>query len=120
MTYYPLLKNIHILLALLSGIGFALRGYLRLVINRPLPHPIIRIGPHILDTFLLITGITLWVMVGWPFFSWLGLKIALIVGYILLGIAAFRSGHSGSGVILYWAALIVFVSIAVIAVHKPL
>lgn len=120
MSYYPLLKNIHIFIALLSGIGFALRGYLRLVLNRPLGHPVIRIGPHILDTVLLISGIALWIMVGWPFFSWLGLKIGLIVGYILLGIAAFRSGHSGPGIILYWAALLVFVIIAVIAVHKPL
>ncbi len=120
MSYYPLLKNIHIFIALLSGIGFALRGYLRLVLNRPLGHPVIRIGPHILDTVLLITGIALWVMVGWPFLSWLGLKIGLIVAYIVLGIAAFRNGHSGPGIIFYWAALLVFVIIAVIAVHKPL
>ncbi len=119
MEYYPLLKNIHIFIALLSGMGFALRGYLRLVMNQPVRHPVIRIAPHILDTVLLATGIALWVMVGWPFFSWLGLKIALIVAYILIGIAAFRSGRSGTGIILYLTALIVFVIIAVIAVHKP-
>ncbi len=120
MEHYPLLKNIHIFIALLSGMGFALRGYLRLVMNRPLGHPVIRIAPHIIDTLLLATGIALWIMVGWPFMSWLGLKLGLIVAYILVGIAAFRSGHSGPGVILYLLALIIFIVIAVIAVHKPL
>lgn len=120
MEYYPLLKNTHIFIALLSGMGFALRGYLRLVMNQPLGHPIIRVAPHILDTLLLATGIALWIMVGWPFLSWLGLKIGLIVAYILIGIAAFRSGHSGRGVLLYLLALIVFLSIAVIAAIKPL
>jgi uncharacterized membrane protein SirB2 len=119
MSYYPLLKNAHIFLALLSGMGFALRGYLRLVMNRPLPHPVFRVAPHVLDTLLLASGIALWVMVGWPFLSWLGLKIGLIVAYILIGIAAFRSGHGGRGILLYLLALIVFVTIAVIAVHKP-
>ncbi len=120
MDYYPLLKNTHILIALLSGMGFALRGYLRLIVNRPLGHPVICIAPHVLDTLLLATGIVLWIMVGWPFLSWLGLKIGLIVAYILIGMAAFRSGHRRRGVLLYLLALIVFVSIAVIAVHKPL
>jgi len=120
MEYYPLLKNIHIFIALLSGMGFALRGYLRLIMNQPLRHPVIRVAPHILDTILLATGVALWIMVGWPFFSWLGLKIGLIVAYILIGITAFRKGHSGTGVILYLLALIVFVIIAVIAVQKPI
>ncbi|QOC21905.1 SirB2 family protein [Wenzhouxiangella sp. AB-CW3] len=120
MSYYPLLKNIHIFIALLSGLGFAVRGYLRLVANRPLSHPVIRIAPHILDTLLLATGIALWVMVGWTFLSWLGLKIGLIVAYILIGMAAFRKGHGGSGIILYWLALGIYLAIAFIAVHKPI
>lgn len=120
MEYYPLLKHAHILIALVSGIGFALRGYLRVVMNRELVHPVIRIGPHIVDTLLLITGIALWVMVGWPFFSWLGLKIGLVVAYILIAMASFRKGHSGTGIMLYWLALGVFIAIAVIAVYKPL
>lgn len=120
MEYYPLLKNTHIFIALVSGIGFALRGYIRVILNHPLPHPVIRIGPHIVDTLLLISGVTMWVMVGWPFFSWLGLKIALIVLYILLAMGSFRSGHSPRGVILYLVSLITFVIIAIIAVHKPI
>ena len=120
MSYYPLLKDVHIVLVLLSGLGFALRGYLRLVMRRPLHHPVIRIAPHILDTLLLATGVALWIMVGWPFFSWLGLKIALVVAYILIGIAAFRSGDKRRGIVLYLLALTVFLIIAAIAVYKPL
>lgn len=119
IEYYPLVKHAHIFIALVSGIGFALRGYIRVILNRPLPHPVIRIGPHVIDTLLLISGVMLWMMVGWPFFSWLGLKIGLIVAYILVAIAAFRSGHSPRGVILYLASLGVFITIAAIALYKP-
>lgn len=119
MDYYLPLKHAHILIALVSGVGFALRGYLRVVLERELPYPIIRIGTHIVDTLLLISGVALWIMVGWPFFSWLGLKIGLIVAYILVAMLSFRKGHSRTGILLYWLALGIFLCIALIAVYKP-
>lgn len=119
MSYFPLLKNLHILLALVSGIGFALRGYLRIVLDRPLNGPVIRIAPHVIDTLLLISGVTLWVLTGWPFLSWLGLKLGLVVIYILVAIAAVRGGHSPRGILLYLAALGIFLTIAAIALYKP-
>lgn len=119
MSIYFLLKHLHIFLALASGIGFGLRGYMRLVLSRPLAHPMVRIGPHVVDTLLLLSGIALWMQMRFPLWSWFGLKLLLVVVYIGLGIAAFRQARRGPGVILYLAALTVFVSIAVIAVHKP-
>ncbi|MFW5927035.1 MAG: SirB2 family protein [Wenzhouxiangella sp.] len=120
MSYLPLLKNAHILLALVSGIGFALRGYVRIVMDRPLNQPFVRIAPHIVDTFLLLTGVTMWIIIGWPLFSWLGLKLTLVVLYIVVAFAAVRSGHSPRGVLLYLAALGIFLAIAAIALYKPL
>ncbi len=114
-----LLKNLHIGLALISGIGFALRGYLRLVLDRHPPGPLIRIGPHVIDTLLLISGIGLWMQVRHGLLSWFGLKLALVVVYILLGIGALRSRSRGAGIMLYWLALTVFLAIAVIAIQKP-
>ncbi|QKK03553.1 MAG: SirB2 family protein [Pseudomonadota bacterium] len=119
MSYYPLLKHAHIMLALISGLGFALRGFVQVVLDRPVSHPVIRVTPHIIDTLLLASGITLWLLVGWPFLSWLGVKITLIVVYIVLGMLAFRGGHTPRGILLYLLSLVVFVTIAVIAVHKP-
>lgn len=120
MSYFPLLKNLHVFLALISGIGFALRGYVRIVLDRPLSGPVIRIAPHVIDTLLLISGVTLWVLVGWPLVSWLGLKLILVVVYILVAIAAVRGGHTPRGILLYLAALGIFLTIATIALYKPI
>lgn len=122
MHYYPLLKNIHILLALTSGIGFALRGFIRIVLQRPLTHRVSKIAPHVIDTLLLASGVALWITVGWPVLSWLGVKLLLVLAYILLGMAAFRAvGRAPSRASgLYVLALIVFLCIAALALHKPL
>lgn len=120
MHYYPLLKNIHILLALTSGIGFAWRGFMVLVLQRPLGKRFWKIAPHVVDTLLLASGVTLWIMVGWPLMSWLGVKLLLVLTYILLGIAAFRAASQEGATGLYTLALVVFLCIAALALHKPL
>jgi uncharacterized membrane protein SirB2 len=120
MEYYLPIKHAHILLALLSGLGFALRGFVRLVLNRTLEHRLLKVAPHVIDTLLLASGVTLWVNVGWPLLSWLGLKLMLVVAYIVLGMMAFRSMQQTRAVWLYLAALAVFLSIAALALHKPL
>lgn len=119
MSIYVLLKNLHIVLALLSGIGFALRGYVRLVLEQPLAHPMVRIGPHVIDTLLLFSGIALWVQMAFSLFSWIGLKLLLIVVYLSLGITAFRMRSRGAAIILYLIALTIFVGVANLAVYKP-
>ena len=117
--YLPI-KHIHVLLALTSGMGFALRGFIRLVLSRPLQHRLWKILPHVVDTLLLATGVTLWILAGWPLLSWLGAKLTLVLAYILLGAAAFRAANRQRAVALYLAALLVFLGIAALAVHKPL
>ncbi len=117
MSIYLLLKNLHIGLALLSGIGFGLRGYMRLILDRPLAHPMVRIGPHVVDTLLLISGLVLWTLSRYPLASGLGIKLALIVVYIGLGIGAFRASRRGTGVMLYWLAMTCFIGIVIAAVH---
>ncbi|MFU8832566.1 MAG: SirB2 family protein [Wenzhouxiangella sp.] len=119
MSIYILLKNLHIVLALISGIGFGLRGYIRLVLNRPLVNPMVRFGPHLVDTLLLLSGIALWVQMRYALLSWFGLKMMLVLVYIGLGIGAFRTRSRGTAIILYLGALITFVCIAAVALHKP-
>src|SRR5690625_1731399 len=118
MNYY-LIKHLHLLFALTSGIGFGLRGFIRLILNRPLRHKVWRIAPHIVDTLLLASGVVLWATAGWPVFSWLGLKLLLVAVYIAVGVLSFRSRQQGAAVLLYMIALIVFVGIAMLAVNKP-
>ncbi|NBD94950.1 MAG: hypothetical protein GVY11_00535 [Gammaproteobacteria bacterium] len=119
MSIYVLLKNLHIALALLSGIGFALRGYIRLALDRPLAHPMVRIGPHVIDTLLLFSGIALWVQMSFSILSWLGVKLLLIVAYIVLGITAFRIPARGPAIVVFLVALSIFVGIAGLTVNKP-
>jgi len=122
MATYGLLKSLHIALALASGLGFALRGFIRLVLNRPLAHPLVRFGPHLIDTLLLASGVALWILIGLSptAQAWFGLKLMLIAGYIVLGIAAFRSADRDRAVLLYLVAMAVFIAIAWLALSKPL
>jgi len=119
MSIYVLLKNLHIALALFSGIGFAVRGYIRLVLESPLAHPMVRVGPHIIDTLLLFSGIALWVQMSFSVLSWFGLKLLLIVVYIVLGITAFRMRSRGAAIVVYLVALSIFVGVANLTVYKP-
>lgn len=122
MSTYELLKILHVALALVSGLGFALRGFIRLVLQRPLANPLVRFGPHVIDTLLLASGVGLWLILGLSPFSvgWFGLKLVLIVVYILLGITAFRTRRQGTAVLVFLAALAAFLSIAWLALFKPL
>jgi len=122
VSIYELLKTLHICLALISGLGFALRGFIRLVLNKPLAHPLVRFGPHLVDTLLLATGVALWMILGLSPLSagWFGIKLLMIVVYIGLGIAAFRIRHQGQAVLVFLAALATFLSIAWLALFKTL
>jgi len=122
MSTYELLKTLHLSLALISGLGFALRGFIRLVLQRQLAHPLVRFGPHLIDTLLLASGVGLWMILGLSPVAagWFGLKLLLVVVYILVGITAFRIRHPGIAVLVYLAALAIFLSAAWLALFKPL
>lgn len=122
MDTYGLLNVLHVALALISGLGFALRGFIRLVLDRPLAHPLVRFGPHLIDTLLLASGVALWTLQRLSPFAagWFGVKLLLIVVYVALGIAAFRMRDAGRAVLTYLAALAVFIGIAWLALYRPL
>ncbi|MFO7763315.1 MAG: SirB2 family protein [Wenzhouxiangellaceae bacterium] len=122
MSTYELLKMLHIALALVSGLGFALRGFIRLVLKQPLAHPLVRFGPHLIDTLLLASGIGLWLILGLSPLAtgWFGVKLLLVVVYVLVGITAFRMHDQGAAVLVYLAALGVFLSVAWLALFKPI
>nr|WP_277347487.1 SirB2 family protein [Wenzhouxiangella sp. XN79A] len=116
-----MLQSLHVLLAAFSGLGFALRGFVRRVLDRPLNHPAVRVGPHLVDTLLLASGVGLWLHFrhSLPEAGWLGLKLILLVVYIGLGIAAFRIERRERAVLVYLLALGVYVTIVALAVYKP-
>ncbi len=115
MSTYLLLKHLHLTLVVLSGLGFAIRGFIKLALDRPLRHPMIRLGPHLLDTLLLISGIGLWWGSQYSLASWFGIKLLLVATYIVLGIAAFRQANRNLAIMTYLLALLCFLCIVVLA-----
>ncbi|GAB4168841.1 MAG: SirB2 family protein [Wenzhouxiangellaceae bacterium] len=121
MNSYLALKHLHMTLALLSGLGFAVRGYLRLMLRRPRASSWRRWVPHLIDTLLLLSGVLLWwrLSISPLAVGWFGTKLLLVVVYIALGITAFRNAGAPRGKWLYLAALLVFVAILTLALTKP-
>lgn len=119
MSIYGLLKNLHIVLAFVSLLGFALRGFIRLVQRRELAGPLLRIGPHVSDTLLLASGIALWLLSGVTLWSWLGAKLLLIAASVYAGVAAFRVTDQQRSVSLYAGGLVLFLAIVVVSAFKP-
>lgn len=119
------LKLCHQLLALVSLLGFIVRG-IRMAGGAPPPtRRWVRIAPHIVDTALLATGIALLLRLlqhpGMPVWSWLGPKLAALLVYIGLGMLALRTGRPRSFRISFFvAALLVFGYIVGVAITRSI
>ena len=76
--------------------GFMLRGYWMLSESPWLTHRITKIAPHVIDTLLLASGITLIVVLRLPVLDqvWLLIKFAALVAYIVLGAVALGRGKT--------------------------
>jgi uncharacterized membrane protein SirB2 len=78
----------------------------------------VRIGPHVIDFFLLLTGLTLAIRYYGAFYQqpWLLLKLLGIILYIILGSVALRLGKSArSRLAAAVGAWMVFIYIVVMA-----
>jgi uncharacterized membrane protein SirB2 len=120
---YETVKAAHIAFAAASLLLFALRGAASLLASHPMSHRLWRTLPHAVDTLLLACGVWLaWQRRLDPFTTpWLGMKLACVFAYILLGILAFRLRRPRwLKLALFAAALLVFGFIISIALtHDP-
>ncbi|WP_374356989.1 SirB2 family protein [Thermomonas sp.] len=124
IAFYPQIKQFHIVIALLSGALFALRGGFALAGARwPRAWPVKWLS-YAIDTSLLTAAMMLLTILPWAMFAngWLLAKILLIVAYVVLGVLAMRPHRSGRARALYYAsALLAFATIYGIArAHHPL
>ena len=96
MTLAVFLKLIHVSCAFVSIAGFALRGYWMTVDNPLLQHRLAKVLPHVIDTLLLGSALTLlFVLHLSPMAQpWLSAKIMALLLYIGLGMVALRFGRS--------------------------
>ncbi len=90
--------------------------------GRPVLHRLgRRIVPDVIDTMLLLSGLSMvMVLRQYPFVeTWMTIKLFLVAVYIMLGFVAFRLGkHARLRRAAWWGALLVFAGIlAIVRVH---
>ena len=106
-----MIKIIHITVVTLSLILFLSRGTWVYFFNKQLTAKWVKILPHVNDTILLVSGITLAVQTQqYPFVQhWLTVKIICLVGYILLGMVALKwSINTRKGFVAWISAVSLF------------
>ena len=124
IEFYPQIKQFHIVIALLSGSLFAVRGAFALAGARwPRALPVKWLS-YAIDTSLLTAAMMLLTILPWAMFAngWLLTKVVLIVAYVVLGVLAMRPHRTRRARALYYAAaLLAFAAIYGIArAHHPL
>jgi len=114
-----MIKLIHLIFIFSSFISFTSRIGLSVFKPSLLQNKFIKIAPHVIDTILLLSGITLVIQGNWLAgeFGWIVSKFVLLLAYIGLGVMAMRF----SGIkrwLAFVAAIICFISIFIIAITK--
>jgi uncharacterized membrane protein SirB2 len=100
------LKQVHVVCAALSYIGFFVRGVWMLRGSAMLARRWVKILPHVNDTLLLASAIAIAVMSHqYPFAQgWLTAKLVALVLYIGIGMMALRPGRPRPQRIAAWVA----------------
>ena len=122
-TLATLIKHLHVWLVVLSIGSFVLR-FIWSQKNSPyLQQKWVKVAPHITDTFLLLSGVSLALLfrISPLQTHWLGAKLVLIVIYIIIGYIAIKSplpkpARQVAGCL----ALTTVVGIIYLAVNKPI
>jgi uncharacterized membrane protein SirB2 len=121
---YLALKAVHVGCVIASYSLFVLRGVWMLRGSDMLQRRWVRTVPHVVDTALLASAITLAMTIRqYPFVSsWLTAKVAGLVLYIVLGTIALKRGRSRARRLSAWIAaqLVFFYIVAVAVTHTPL
>ena len=118
---YLLLKHLHMSFAALSGALFLLRGLWMLQDSPRLGQRWVRTLPHLVDTVLLASAVTLAVWSAqYPLAQpWLTAKVCALLLYIVLGSVALKRGRSkGIRAAAFLAALATFAYIVAVALSK--
>lgn len=93
MIPYIALKHLHVTFVVISVLLFVLRFFWRSIDAKVAQQKWVKVVPHIIDTFLLLTIIGLLLHLGqWPWeTSWLGNKLLGLFGYIAFGLVAMKA-----------------------------
>lgn len=123
IQFYSSFKIVHILLVAITFLLFNVRFCLRLLQPEQAFCRFLRIAPHINDTLLLLTGVILaWVGYVVPFVNapWLGVKLILLVGYIVVGSVVMKTpARTVYSALSYSLAMGCFIGMIWLAIVKP-
>ena len=121
---YALLKQLHLTTIAITLTLFVLRGAWMMADSPRLQARWVRIVPHINDTLLLVSGLSLAVLIRqYPLVNgWLTAKLFALIAYIVLGTLALKRGRTRRTRVAAWfAALLVFAYMVAVALsHDPL
>lgn len=117
--FYPDIKLVHMTLVTASGTLFALRGAAVLAGHTWPMRKSLRLASVAIDTTLLAAGAALWSLLSLHPVrdGWLGMKLLLLVIYIVLGTLALKRHRAGA----FAAAIACFLFMVSVALaHHPL
>jgi uncharacterized membrane protein SirB2 len=121
---YNIIKALHMTCVALSYMLFFVRGIWSLNDSSQLQQRWVKVIPHLVDTALLASAITLAVMLGFSPLStpWLLAKIIALMVYIGLGTIAIKRGKTHRTKLIAWisAQLVFFYIVATAIAHNPL
>lgn len=118
---YMAMKHLHMTLAIISILGFMVRGPLAINQHKLMQQKWLRILPHVIDTLLIISAVYLaWTLSAHPFNSpWIAAKIIALVIYIVLGAMVIkRRGSLTRQWFSYGLAILIFGYIVSVAFSK--
>ncbi|GAB3527675.1 invasion protein [Photobacterium proteolyticum] len=95
---YAAFKHLHMLAIALSVLLFVVRYCLLMANSSLLEKKFLKITPHVVDTFLLLTGVVLIFITGFiPFTeagNWMTQKLSCVLAYIALGFFTLKYGKN--------------------------
>lgn len=118
---YLAIKHLHLSCVALSFALFFVRGIWMLSDSPRLQQRWVKILPHLIDTTLLASALTLaWMSSQWPFMQpWLTAKVFGLLLYIVLGTVALKRGKTKAIRATAWlAALLVYCYIIAVALTR--
>jgi len=116
---YTILKHSHMTFALLSILGFLLRAYFSFYRPELLKVKVVKIAPHIIDTFLLVMAVSLLFVTGYGLAGWVIAKIIALFFYIGFATLVIKQiGNMATRIIAVLFALMSFSYIVAVAITK--
>lgn len=117
MHTYAIAKHIHMAAAATSGAFFVLRGLWLMYESKLNDAKLVKVLPHVIDTVLLVSALTLVALMG-SLPTWVEVKVIALFVYIGLGMAAFRASGQGTRLLFFFLALFTFGFIISVAITK--